>query len=306
MTSLPKISQSDLEKLNCYLDDALSIKEKAEFEVKLARSLPLQSTLREYTILRNILRSVPRKRAPRHFTLTTAEAQQVKRPVLLAPIFSFASLVTVMLLAIVFAGDWIFKNMSVPVALGTLQAPMVSRASEPSIQSNETNATTDVPLIFNWGSEQVGYGMGGGAEMTKGMGGYAGSGLAFNPEVINPAVRNDAASLMTTESPSLSAEPTPEPAPTLAPAPLPADYAGAIIWGLLPASEGKIIDVYPTSTPNGQPQSDSIKNPIGSTSPEVPQTANAPYQTPTWVKYALAGLTLLFGLLAYFFSRRLN
>jgi hypothetical protein len=305
MTSLPKISQADLEKLNTYLDGALSLKEKAEFEVKLAKSLPLQSVLREYTILRNALRSVPPKKAPHHFTLTTAEAQQTKRPVFLAPIFSFASLVTVMLLAIVFASDWIFKNMSAPAAPAPVEAPMAARMSEPAEQSVEIKAATDAPLIFNWGYGQVG-GLGGlgggGSEMAMGMGGAPDSGMAYGTEIINPAVLNEDAMLKAAEAPSISAEPSLEPAP----APLPANYVGAVIWGLMPDSEGEIIEVYPSATGVVQPEVDAFKNQAESTSQDAAQPADAPYQTAPWIKYSLAGLTLLFGLLAFFFSRRMN
>lgn len=307
MSSLSKISQANLENLNTYLDGALSLKEKVDFEVKLAKSLPLQSALREYTILRNALRSLPPKKAPHHFTLTTAEAQQTKRPVFLAPIFSFASLVTVMLLAIVFASDWIFTNMSAPAALAPVEAPMADRMSEPTEQAGKSQASTDAPLIFNWGSGQVGgFGMGGGSEMAMTGDLYSAPTMKYNTEVINPGVVTaPAESLGAPETPitepSTAAPPVPRP-----PVVVPADYAGAVIWGLLPEFEGEIIKVYPTATDVVQPEGDALKNQVESTSQAAAQPANAPYQTAPWIKYSLAGLTLLFGLLAFFFSRRLN
>ena len=312
MTRLTKISQADLETVNTYLDGALSPKEKAEFEIKLAKSLVLQNTLREYTILRNAIRSIPPKKAPHHFTLTTAEAQEarIQRKLFLAPIFSFASLVTVMLLAIVFAGDWIFKNMSAPAAPAPMEAPIAARASEPTEEASVTQDLTDIPLIFNWGSGQVaGFGMGGGGDMAKSMSGYSG-----NPEVVNPSVLAAPA-----EGQLMSAQPTEgepnttavEPPSAAVPAPLtsaeiPADYAGAIIWGLQPDSEGQIIEVYPTATDIRQPQAEAAQLKTDLTSQETAQTEGSIYQTSPWVKYTLAGLTLLFGLLAYIFNRRLN
>lgn len=311
MSSLSKISQANLENLNTYLDGALSLKEKVDFEVKLAKSLPLQSALREYTILRNALRSLPPKKAPHHFTLTTAEAQQTKRPVFLAPIFSFASLVTVMLLAIVFASDWIFTNMSTPAALAPVEAPMAARMPEPAEQTGKSQASTDAPLIFNWGSGQVGgFGMGGGSEMAMTGDVYSAPTMKYNTEVINPAMVNEGQFMSAQPSgepetpitePSTAAPPVPRP-----PVVVPADYAGAVIWGLLPEREGEIIKVYPTATDVVQPEGDALKNQAESTSQAAAQPANAPYQTAPWIKYSLAGLTLLFGLLAFFFSRRLN
>ncbi|MGB4594304.1 MAG: hypothetical protein WBI14_00170 [Anaerolineaceae bacterium] len=316
MTRLTKISQADLENVNTYLDGALSPKEKVAFEIQLANSLPLQSTLREYTILRNAIRSLPPKKAPHHFTLTAAEAKETRgnRLAFLAPAFSFASLVAVMLLAIVFTSDWIFKNMSAPAAPtapAATEAPMVAVMSEPADQANESEGSSEVPLIFNWGSGGYGaYGLGGGSEMAKGGGTGSGMGISFDSRVINPAVANEEP-LMSAEPVGEPQTPTAEPLVDATPAPLtaakvPADYSGAIIWGLQPDFEGQIIEVYPTVTDSVQPETDTTQHKTESTAQEAAQPAEAPYQTAAWIKYTLAGLTLLFGLLAFFFQRRFS
>jgi hypothetical protein len=315
MSSIPKIFQADLEKLNTYLDGALSPKEKAEFELKLSKSLPLQSTLREYTILRNALRSLPPKKAPHHFTLTTAEAQQTKRPLFLAPFFSFASLVTVMLLAIVFASDWIFTNMSAPAAPAAslaVEAPMVARKSEPTDQTieqpNAIQARTDAPLIFNWSSGQVGgFGMGGGSEMAMGKSADSGSVYMGDSRVINPGVVTESVPSDMLGGEIMSTEPLEPPSPTpMTTFMVPVDYAGAVIWGLLPEYEGEVIAVYPMLTDETQPEADPMQDDAEIQSQEAAQPARKVFQTAPWIKYSLAGLTLLFGLLAFFFARRVN
>lgn len=322
MTQFTKISPADLENVNAYLDGALSPKEKADFEIQLAKSLPLQNTLRDYTILRNTLRSLPPKKAPHHFTLTTAEAQEahLKPKLFLAPIFSFASLVTVMLLAIVFTSDWIFKNMSAPAAPVAVQAPMIAAMSEPSEESTAAKTSGEAPLIFNWGGSGYGaYGLGGGSAMPIGGGAEGGMGQVFDSRVENPgATTEEVPSEMTLEMvppdqpvEQPAEELDPQPAEEPAPAPMttfmvPADYSGALIWGLQPGCEGEILEVYPTVTSEPQLQANADQIDAETQSREVEQPVSKPYQTAAWVKYSLAGLALLFGLLAYFFQRRMN
>ena len=320
MIRLPEISQADLENVNTYLDGALSPKEKAEFEIQLAKSLPLQNALREYTILRNAIRSLPPKKAPHHFTLTTAEAQEarLKPKVFLAPIFSFASLVTVMLLAIVFTSDWIFKNMSVPAAPAVMQAPMAAPMPEVSEDAIAAKSSAEVPLIFNWAGGGFGaYGLGGGGGMPMGGGAEGAMGQSFDSRVINPGATTEELPPDVVMGMGVPEEPIDQPAEPIesqpveepAPAPMtafmvPADYAGAVIWGLQPECEGEIVEVYPTVT--DQTQANTLQADTETQVREEAQPAEAPYQTAAWVKYALAGLALLFGLLAYLFQRRMS
>ena len=322
MTQFTKISPADLENVNAYLDGALSPKEKADFEIQLAKSLPLQNTLREYTILRNTLRSLPPKKAPHHFTLTTAEAQEarLKPKLFLAPIFSFASLVTVMLLAIVFTSDWIFKNMSAPAAPVAVQAPMIAAMTEPAQDATAAKSSAEAPLIFNWASGSFGaYGLGGGSAMPMGGSAEGGMGQAFDSRVVNPGtVTEEVPSEMTLEmvppdqpveqpAEQLNPQPAEEPAPVpITTFMVPADYAGAVIWGLQPDCEGEILEVYPTVTTEPQLQANTNQIDAETQSREVEQPASKPYQTAAWIKYSLAGLALLFGLLAYFFQRRMS
>lgn len=312
MTTLTKISQADLENLNAYLDNALSHKEKAEFEVKLAKSLPLQSELREYTILRNTLRSLPPKKAPHHFTLTTAEAQATKRPLFIAPIFSFAALVSAMLLAIVFASDWIFQNMSAPAVSVAMEAPLSARVTEPTEEIMlSAKSSTEAPLIFNWDyGMNTAYGMGGGAE-GKGGGPESASAYLGDSRVINPGGVSETTPPELAAGTGMPEEPVTEPVEVPSPTLLstfmvPADYAGAIIWGLQPECEGEIIEIYPSATDETQPVEEATQYDNTTQAQEETQLVDAPYQTAAWIKYSLAGLALLFGLLAFYFQRRMN
>jgi len=91
------LSQRDLELLNAYLDDALNEKEKQRFEARLARSLPLQKKLKEYTQLKVALRELPKQSAPRNFTLSPEQARAYKPGPKLYPAFSYVALTAVLL-----------------------------------------------------------------------------------------------------------------------------------------------------------------------------------------------------------------
>lgn len=298
MTRLNHISQADLESINAYLDAALSPKEKADFEKKLSKSLPLQAELREYTILRNQLRSLPAKKAPHHFTLTAAEAREIRagRKTFLAPVFNFASLVSVMLLAIVFASDWIFKNMSAP-ALPAESVPLVAAVAEPSSQPAAPESSTDAPILFNWGSG--GYGLGGADYSAKGSGG-GGMDTRVMGSVVEEFADEPALGLETaSESPQSEGveEAMPKEESDIF---VPEGYAGAVIWGLQADRAGEVLEVYPNQAELSPAEAVSAQQDIEL----APIETSAPYQTSVWVKVGLAGSTILFAALAYFFQKR--
>ncbi len=319
MSKLNHIHQADLEDLNAYLDGALSEKEKAIFQLKLAKSLPLQATLREHTFLRNALRSVPPRKAPRHFTLTTEEARALKPRFTFAPLFSLASMVSLMFLGILFASEWIFKNVSAPPAKQA-DAVVMNESAEamPAVPQEHTaiEAKTDAPLLFNWGQGYaggLGGGMGDGAvPMSSGMAIFDSS---HNPMIINSALQPEyeisaeqPLSVTAEMMPAESAVPVPEERPLRmsAPAEKPAGYTGAIIWGLRPADEGKVLQVYPPMlASSAQPVNNQTEAETASVPAKGKDSLSAIVFEP-WVKYLLGALTLIFGVTAYVLTRRFN
>src|SRR5512142_1758722 len=67
-----QISNRDYEQLSAYIDGQLSPAERRKLEERLRARTDLQVALDEMNRTRSLLRSAPRRRAPRNFTLTPA------------------------------------------------------------------------------------------------------------------------------------------------------------------------------------------------------------------------------------------
>jgi anti-sigma factor RsiW len=133
-----QISPRDWEFLSAYLDRQLKPQEIASLEARLSTDPVLSAALGELQRTRNALRSLPKLRAPRNFTLTPQMAGQRAtaraRPALrLAPAFGFASALATFILIVVVIGDvlGILTPASKPVA----QAP-----GYPSVLSQQATA----------------------------------------------------------------------------------------------------------------------------------------------------------------------
>ncbi len=75
-----QITPRDWETLSAYLDDQLSAPERHELENRLGKNPELSQGLEELRSTRMILRSLPKLRAPRNFTLTPSMAgQRIRR-----------------------------------------------------------------------------------------------------------------------------------------------------------------------------------------------------------------------------------
>jgi hypothetical protein len=73
---MTQITPRDWETLSAYLDDQLGVQERNELESRLVRDPALNRGLDELRSTRMILRSLPKLRAPRNFTLTPSMAGQ--------------------------------------------------------------------------------------------------------------------------------------------------------------------------------------------------------------------------------------
>jgi hypothetical protein len=71
-----QITPRDWETLSAYLDDQLSAPERRELENRLGNNTELKQGLEELRTTRMVLRSLPKLRAPRNFTLTPSMAGQ--------------------------------------------------------------------------------------------------------------------------------------------------------------------------------------------------------------------------------------
>jgi hypothetical protein len=105
-------SKRDWEVLSAYIDGQLATRELTRLETRLKSDPELQTALEELRQTRNILRSLPKLRIPRNFTLTPEMLGFKHDTTRIIPVLRFASVLAMILLAFVFIGD--FMLLSAP------------------------------------------------------------------------------------------------------------------------------------------------------------------------------------------------
>lgn len=189
----PRIFPDDWEILSAYLDGQLSDRESSQLRQRLDAQPELQRALDELQRTKAVLRSAPRRRVPRNFTLTPAMVPVPKPWFRLAPMLSFASALAFVLLVLSFGFMLLpgFNNSTQMLAA----APAVSQAQLPAAQAPQANDRTSQsnaqPPLIIWGG-----GLGGGpASAAQGLGGGSGGGsnpgasgseALATPELVNP------------------------------------------------------------------------------------------------------------------------
>jgi len=146
----PPVSNRDLVLLSQYLDQQLNPAQRARLEARLSQEADLRETLETLRKTRMVLRSMPRARAPRNFTLTEQRIPARVSP--LVPYLSWASAVATLLLALILMGDWLgfwlparqaapavsySQEIAVETPAGQPQALM-----EPSVRATSTELAT--------------------------------------------------------------------------------------------------------------------------------------------------------------------
>jgi len=102
----------DVEKLSAYLDGQLKPSEKAHLEARLRTEPELASVLQDLRQARGILRQLPKRRAPRNFTLTP-KMVGLKPPMPRAyPVFRLATALATLLLFFTFATNFMAPLMT--------------------------------------------------------------------------------------------------------------------------------------------------------------------------------------------------
>ena len=127
----------DLEKLSAFLDGKLSQEEGARLTSRLESDADLRTSLEELRQTRALLRRMPKRRAPRNFTLTPKTAR-VRPPVPRSvPAFGWASAVAVVLFALTF-----LTNLVAPVSYGPMEAA-APKAFAPVLGAGSNNTGTE-------------------------------------------------------------------------------------------------------------------------------------------------------------------
>ena len=131
----------DFDRLSAYLDNQLSLAEKAKLEARLEREPELKVTLEDLRITVRALRSLPAVNPPRNFTLTPAQAQAIapaRRVVF--PALRLATALAALAFVVVVAGDFA-TNLTRPAA-----APAPASVAEKSAVVTETPVAPMIAL----------------------------------------------------------------------------------------------------------------------------------------------------------------
>lgn len=127
-----QITTRDIELLSAYLDNQLNSKERTLLESRLKADPALRKELQEINRTREILKQLPRLRAPRNFYVKP-ESIKVRKTVRLAPVFGVVSAVASVLLALVLIGSRL-----TPVGSQVAMAPAAPVAQEKVTLPQET------------------------------------------------------------------------------------------------------------------------------------------------------------------------
>jgi len=272
------ISEKDMTLLCEYLDDALSITDRAKFEKRLQQSPGLKEALEDMTALKHSMRSLPCKPVPHQFTLTHNEAKKARRGRFLLPTFGWASVVSMILLAVIFGSEFIFANFSAPQTVSEPAAVTLQNEAAPESALRETESASDQSVyLLNWVS------VGG-----KGGGGAGGSGLPMGSMAYGMGgggLTGQTAEDTTMAEPMQTEEIT---APTeVATAPAEEKITvEPLIFGVREDQLGQVITIEPDENPE----------PMVAAVQEVVEPAKEPLIS-TNVKLILVGLAGAFGLI---------
>ena len=185
-----KLTTQEVEQLSAYLDGQLPIREKMLLELRLRDEPDLQAELKALAQTHLALRSLPRRRAPRNFTLTPAMLPR-RAGLRLFPAFRLASALAGVLLVLVFAGDFLLGGAgqsAVPVAFAP--AAVANQTEKMSAPDNSA------PMII-WGTPAST------PFTSRGGGGGIGGGPS------SPTQEDTQPDVMATEAASLAQSPEP-------------------------------------------------------------------------------------------------
>lgn len=133
------ISSRDWETLSAYLDGELAKKEQVRLETRLRDDPELNEALKQLRRTRIILRSQPKLRAPRNFTLTPEMVGM--RPVPRSyPFLRFASAMAALLFVLVLVGDFLTAPGRVLPASPAAEQPSIMAQSQEAYPAPQQEA----------------------------------------------------------------------------------------------------------------------------------------------------------------------
>jgi len=272
-----EMTNREWEALSAYLDNELAPKERTRLEARLKEDQDLRMGLGELRRTRAVLRSQPKMRAPRNFTLTPEMAgiRAQSRPASRAyPFFRLASALATIALVLVLVGDF-FTAKPAAVATSRSSAPITAPLSP-----QEAQAATNAPP-----------GMGGSSEQEP-------QGAVPENSAADQATKEPSMGVMA-QSPLGTPEPSAQPLMSLAPN----------TKGTPPAEQpAPAAKLAPTETPaEAQAQALQAQPAFEPTPTEVVRLAQPPESTRVpdlrYIEIGLAVVALLSGLAALYLRR---
>lgn len=154
------MNERDLELLSSYLDGQLTPSDSARLESRLKSDGGLASTLDDLRAARTILRQLPKRRAPRNFTLTRKMVGLNPPLPRSYPAFRFATVVATLLFFFTFGVNALAPQLAQMSPFGTgggapeifsaapaaTEAPAFAQAAATEAPATEAPAATEAPL----------------------------------------------------------------------------------------------------------------------------------------------------------------
>jgi hypothetical protein len=297
------------EALNAYLDDALSPRERRQFEQLLARDADLRLEVEERRALQMQMRQMPRRRVPRNFTLDPALYGRPQRQPLfqLYPAMRVATVLTAFFFILALGADLFLTTgrdgLAAPGGLATpggapqdvalmveettsetaVEAPLAAEAAvevtrvvtESFAEEGEAAAAQTAPLIEAPAAEEM-------AEVTE---------FATEEEMpaeASPSPRTEDTMTASTDSAEAGGEAAQEPAALPTPSPAATQTASAAIdatQSTVPRPEAETVAGERALTAVPTPQPETIGQAVGIEPTAVP--------TPPPTRGSISGLRLL-------------
>ena len=179
------VTSRDLELLNVALDHALTPQEQIEFDRRLSECPYLTTLYQQQRHLKTTIGQLPCRKVPQNFTLTRAEARKAKRSGFLQPMFGWASVVSGLLVAVIFGSELIFRNVSLtaPMPAENPQVSLLRESAETTTAPEEATsmlaAASEPIYLLKWGYGATGMG-GADGKGGGGGGGVESSGVSVN------------------------------------------------------------------------------------------------------------------------------
>jgi anti-sigma factor RsiW len=136
------MNRRDLELLSSYLDGELSTSDSTRLEARLKTDPQLVSVLDDLRAARSLLRKLPKRRAPRNFTLTRRMVGLNPPLPRSYPAFRFATVVATLLFFFTFGINALAPQLAQPIGVGG-----GGGVEEPELFSAQAPAATEAPAL---------------------------------------------------------------------------------------------------------------------------------------------------------------